>query len=452
MADPEKLAALEQYADTGTWEGAKARLGGSQDQALSRQSALGGLIGAPAAATATTQQTAAAPYGRFLGAVENYEGAYNQSKARMASAQDQYMGQVAAAQSAHRAEADRAIGEAATRYNVSSSSGDGAASLPQWKMEALARAKGGEYQQAAQQQEGQSADLMSKIEGGVTGARQSINRANAEQQATEDERIRAGQAYDAQHQAPTDLGGFAGNQSAREDWINEWAGSDRLGGPRSQRQQALEATNQERQAHEENPYNGTTVGGSGYHAGQEEMLANYLGPQFTRQAFVDLNLAPELGEEGQRLLASGMFADLTPQEEMDAAKARREQAYFDQTGYESPTEERSWTEAQRKNAGEPDPNSRQVRRPDDPDVMRAVGISPEELDAITNSPEWEVAIAEVEKQIEGDPDFVDPATGKAMPLPPVYSAGELRRYLAEVFDNEQMENLLVAMYGPSMRG
>lgn len=469
MADPQKLAALEQYADTGTWEGAKSRLGASQDQALARQSSLGDLIGAAPQATQATTPTVSNPYGRFLGAVENYQSGYDQSKARMASAQDQYMGQVAAAQSAHRAEADQAIADAQARYMASASGRSGSGSggdLSQWELEALAGAQGKEYQQAAAADQGQlaeqnasEAELARQLAGFAqmgdadAQSQRSIDYALDKQgQATDEERFRAAQAWDANHPGVQVIGNDAA-MAEKEAWINDWAGSDRLGGSRSQRQEAylasLNPTQQivmpsgELDLSQQDNYSRIRERAAGEADAQRQLIEQYVGPEFTREAFVDLNLRPDLGEQGQRLLAEGMFPELTPKEQMDAAEQQREAAYFEQTGFKSPTDQRSWTEAERKNAGLTDPNNRQVRRPDDPDVMQAVGISADELGQITTSPEWEDAIYTTENLISGNEDEG---------IPPVYSAAQLRSMLAEKYDNEKLEKLIVAMYSPSMVG
>lgn len=467
MADPQKLAALEQYADTGTWEGAKSRLGASQDEALARQSSLGDLTGASPQATQSTMPTVSNPYGRFLGAVENYQSGYDQSKARMASAQEQYMGQVASAKSAHQAEADQAIADAQARFMASASgSGSGGDDLSQWELEALATAQGAEYQDAAaadqaqlSEQNASEAELARQLAGFAqmgdedAKSQRSIDYALDQQgQATDEERYRAAQAWDANHPGVQVVGNDAA-AAEKEAWINDWAGSDRLGGSRSQRQEAylasLNPTQQivmpsgELDLSQQDNYSRVRERAAGEADAQRQLIEQYVGPEFTREAFVDLNLRPDLGDQGQRLLAEGMFPDLTPKEQMDAAEAQREAAYFDETGFKSPTDQRSWTEAERKNAGLTDPNNRQVRRPDDPDIMASVGISADELGQITNSPEWEDAIYTTENLISGNEDEG---------IPPVYSAAQLRSMLAEKYDNEKLEKLIVAMYSPSMVG
>lgn len=477
MADPQKLAALEQYADTGTWDGAKARLGASQDEALARQSSLGDLTGAAPQATQATMPTVSNPYGRFLGAVENYQSGYDQSKARMASAQDQYMGQVASAQSAHRAEADQAIADAQSQFMASAAGGGGSGGdLSQWELEALATAQGREYQDAAAADQAQlsdqnasEAELARQLAGFAqmgdedAQSQRSIDYALDKQgQASEDERFRAQQAWYANNPDDPALNQLAGPQvdehrrqreQEMQAWVNDWAGSDRLGGSRSQRQEAylasLNPTQQivmpsgELDLSQQDNYSRVRERAAGEADAQRQLIEQYVGPEFTREAFVDLNLRPDLGEQGQRLLAGGMFPELTSKDQMDAAEQQREAAYFEQTGFKSPTDQRSWTEAERKNAGLTDPNNRQVRRPDDPDVMRSLGLAPDDVERMRSDPAWEEVVGAAETYIDPPEEAADQA---------VYSPNALKTKLEGLGYNPDMVRLIVAMYAPSMVG
>jgi hypothetical protein len=498
MADPAKLAALEQFAATGSWGDAQGSLGASKDAALSRQSALGGLTGASPQATASTMPTVEQPYGRFAGALQDYMGGYQQSAATLGAANDTYFEQVAQAQSAHLAEADRAIAEAQASASRRGGGGD---DYSQWELEALAEAKGQDYQEQAAVDEGAlgeqnaaEAELAKQLQGwsaiGEGDAESDRYRDAALGQATEDEQLRARQAWEAENldeytPNPEQMSPFQRQiihqqiEQERQQWVDEWAGSDRLGGPRTEREQEYITAQQEREPEIVMPGTGpdqglsTDPGARGVSEvdryagvrdqaadqafGNQEMLENYTGPEFTRKAFVDLNLRPELGEEGQRLLAQGMFEDLSPKEEMEQAEALRQRAYFEQTGFSSPTEERSWNEAERKNSGAADPNNRQVRRPDDPDIMTSVGLNPDDVARITSSDQWEAALQTTENMLEGtDEETIirnpDGSTERIPPQPPVRSAAQLRIALAEQFDDEQLEKLIVAMYAPSMVG
>ena len=439
MADPQKLAALQELATTGSFSTAQNQLGQSKDEALGRQSSLGGLIGAPGAATASTLPTVEAPYGRFNQALQEYQGAYDQSASTLGAANDLYFSQVADAQAAHRAEANRAIAEAQAAANRRSGSAGGYGDLSQWEIEARAGGLGDVYQQDATREAGENAETGSKIEAGVTGAQHAINQANLDA-ATEDERIRAAAQWDAEH-PDVQVINNPDAMAEKNQWIDEWAGSDRLGGSRTERQAALDATGAKRDSLTEDPYQGFL---SSVFDQRRQELEDYQGPEFKRQAAMDLQLlGPDIPPELAELQFRGMFPDLSPEDEMAAAEAKRKRDYYEQTGFESPQDQRSWEEAERKRAGEPDPNSTKVRRPDDPDVMRQAGLTPEEVDHIMSTDTWETALTDTENLLAGDEE-----EGRA----PVKSIAKLRATLAELYDDEQMEKLIVAMYAPSMVG
>lgn len=510
MADPQKLAALQELATTGSFSTAQNQLGQSKDEALGRQSSLGGLIGAPGAATASTLPTVEAPYGRFNQALQEYQGAYDQSASTLGAANDLYFSQVADAQAAHRAEANRAIAEAQAAANRRSGSAGGYDDLSQWEIETRAEGQGGIYQQDAVAEQGQAAeqnqadaDIAAQLDAWRTigdedaQSQRSIDHEINKNEATDDERRRAEEQWykdnpdDAQmseqyyNRASGEVVQTPGRtpfeqsiiekqrDQERQQFIDEWSGSDRLGGPRSEREQRYRDQVAARQNADITLPGGQTLStqdqgemllpdgtpveandAQRYVAGRQSaarealanqiMLERYQGPEFKRQAAMDLQLlGPDVPPELAEIQFRGMFPDLTPQEQMDAAIAQRELDYFNQTGFEDPQSQRSWEEAERKRAGEPDPNSTKVRRPDDPDVMRQAGLTPEEVDRIMSTDTWETALTDTENLLAGDEEG-----GRA----PVKSIAKLRATLAELYDDEQMEKLIVAMYAPSMVG
>lgn len=497
MADPSKLAALQELATTGSFSTAQGQLGQSKDEALARQSSLGGLIGAPGAATASTLPTVEAPYGRFNQALQEYQGAYDQSAATLGAANDQYFAQVADAQAAHRAEANRAIAEAQQAATRRSGSGGGGGDLSQWEIEAMAGGLGSQYQQDAVAEQGQvaeqnqaDADIAAQLDAWRTigdedaQSQRSVDYELNKQQANDEERQRAEAQWFKDN--PDPRGQYAGTiqsdetraldeqrRQAREAFINEWAGSDRLGGPRSEREQQYRDEVAARQDADIMLPGGQTLStqddgemllpdgtrverndaqryvAGGRSAAQDAlanqiMLERYQGPEFKRQAAMDLQLlGPDVPPELAEIQFRGMFPDMTPQEQMDAAIAQRELDYFNQTGFEDPQSQRSWEEAERKRAGEPDPNSDKVRRPDDPDVMRMTGLDAGTVERLRNDPEWEAAIGATETFIDPPEEFADQA---------VYSPAALKMKLEAQGYSPEMVNLIVTMYAPSMVG
>lgn len=487
MADPAKMAALTELAETGSFGAAQSALGQSRAEAAGRQSALGATIGAPAAASASVVPTVDQPYGRFSKALDEYAGSYANSAANQAGANEAYMAQVAAAQGAHRAEANRAIAEAQAAAAKRAGSGGGG-DLSQWEIEARAEGLGNEYQDQAvveQQQTGErneyEAELARQLEGWRTigdedaQGERSMEHELAKNGPTGEEKVRAQQQWYDQN--PSDAAGKLSTgeidrkayevlmrQRAlqAEQFVDEFAGSDRIGS-RDARERAYQDTIDARsqapitlptgdqlstrtdgtRESEASRYAGVREQGAADSFATARQLEDYTGPEFTRQAALDLNLLPDLPPELQEIQYRGMFPDQTPQELMDEAQARREAAYFEETGFSSPTEQRSWEEAERKRAGLPDPNNRDVRRPDDPDVLALTGLDPARVEQMRSTDEWEAAVASADTFTNPPDDLADQA---------VFSPNALKVRLESLGYPQDMVALIVAMYGPSLVG
>lgn len=505
------MAALQELADTGTYSGAQQNIGASQDAALGRQAGMESLIGAPAGVSGYTAPQISQPYGRFSDAVGEYAQADSLYDQSMESANQSYFAQVADAQAAHRAEADRAISEAQRSYSKRNGSDEDSLwgkDLSQWEVEALATEQGGQYQQEATAEEGQNAQVNQQEaelaqmldawrfmgEQDQQGQR-AVDYEMQKNQATDDERARAQQQWESENQDNPVMSeqyhsrgsgdtvqteGRTPFQQAvveparnaeRDQFVAQYAGSDRLGGSLAEREQAYRDEVANRNSPivingaelqtaetggemsmpdgtvvprtEANEYIALRQKNAMEAAQRQRMLEMYKGGEFKQQAALDLNLRPDLSPAAQEILYGGMFPERTAEEQMDDITSEREFDYFNKTGFKNPGDERSWTEAERKNAGEPDPNSTKVRRPDDPDVLAFTGLDARAVAAMRERPEWEEALGGAETYIDPPEDQADLA---------VFSPSALKaKLVADGYDPE-MVNLIVAMYGPSMVG
>lgn len=485
MADPKKMAALAQLAQTGkhgdVFGQAQGNLAASRGAAMSGMAADADLHQAPtsvngASPLASYQATAATPYDNFAGALTRDQSAYGAARQSQASAVDQYMAQVANARAATIAEADRAISQAQSR--ATATSGTGKNPLTDADTKNLATGGGLDRQQAAEQiqtnREGSTKvgitpstgqtdetgqyyndpdkkpttpgewlwDPTSNTWVNISGVDSNPAPAPSTGGATEDERKRAQAEYDRQHPrpAPADgvggqIGQVVGNDLAREEWVKQNAGSDRLG---------QEADIQRRYADQ--------VAQAAQDAQQTRLQEQlFMLPAYTRDAAMDMNLHPEFGNAGQEAYYKGMFPDMSPG---DRTKAQEEYNVAT-TGSKNEIDAAKQRKEIDDLLGVPTGKETQSLKPEQ--AAKVLRVDPARVDAITNDPKWGDYVAKAEYLIKPPKDQItglpatNPATGQ--PYPQIVTANDFTRYLTDVVKAPpEAVQLLVTMYRPELKG
>lgn len=502
MADPKKMAALAQLAQTGQHGGdvfaqAQGNLAASRGSAMSGMAADADLHGAPSqingvSPLATYQATASSPYDNFASALTRDQSAYGAASSQMGSAVDQYAAQVQNARAATIADADRAISQAASRATSGSSSGKNPLTDADTKNIAQGQ---GDVDKAAQEK-------ISRIAGDqILKMKNLVDKTTpAPAGATEDERKRAGELYDQQHATEkrvaadvdavkravnsdkarqddgriqmfkerTDpgapgggIGHVVGQDLAREQWINQNAGSDR----RAQEQSRVDAFNRDKYKGFEPVLGELGIQNPGdMPAAVDQFIKSmdlYGSPSFARRAAMEANggqgLHPELGS-AQEAYYRGMFPDMDPGQRTKAL----EEDNFNRTGAKNELDAAKQNKEANDLLGVPTGKETQSLKPEQ--AAKDLEFAPEKVKAIRSDPNWGSLVKQAEYVIKPPKDpntgstAIDQSTGK--PYTQIFTVNDLTNYLSKTVKlgedrhapSPEMVQLLVRMYEPELKG